>query len=511
MDTARATTGRDEGPGLPVVVLCLVLTAVLARWRTFGNPLVSLDEQFYRLVGGRLLHGALPYVDIWDRKPLGLFVLFAAFRLPGGDGVWAYQIAALLSVCGTAILVFLMGRRVAPAAGALVSAVLYILWLDLAEGEGGQTPVYYTLLVTAAMAIVLFRHRDGLARQGTLRAPGMAVMALFGLAMQIKYTAIFEGIFAGLALLWFSRRQGRSIPALAVDAALWMTMAALPTAIAGACYAAIGHFDAWWFANAGSIAHRGHESPVTTHMRLAHMTKNVLPLLVCIPIRRIAACREPASDQTADLALLDLWSLVALLAVAVFGTWYGHYALPLFAPLALCAAPLWRWRWGRVVLLTLAVLGFVAGQRQLYKHQISFGRAINLDHAVAAVAGHRGCLFVYDGWPALYDVTSSCLPTDHPFPGHLNQQTERGAVGIDQTAEVRRIMATRPDRVMTAEPAYQEENRDARAALYSVLRSDYRVLYRYDNSWRQVVVYGLKTDTPDLPPRIDEPATRFFP
>ncbi len=43
--------------------------ALLIRGPTFGYPLLHIDEQFYLLVGDRMLHGALPYVDIWDRKP----------------------------------------------------------------------------------------------------------------------------------------------------------------------------------------------------------------------------------------------------------------------------------------------------------------------------------------------------------------------------------------------------------------------------------------------------------
>src|SRR3546814_11116525 len=60
------------------------------------------DEQFYLLVGERMLNwGATPYVDIWDRKPVGLFLLYAGIRLLGDDGIVQYQIVALLTVAAT--------------------------------------------------------------------------------------------------------------------------------------------------------------------------------------------------------------------------------------------------------------------------------------------------------------------------------------------------------------------------------------------------------------------------
>ena len=57
--------------------LILALFTLATRLWTFGNPLINVDEQFYVLTGDRLLHGVLPYVDIWDRKPIGLFLIYA--------------------------------------------------------------------------------------------------------------------------------------------------------------------------------------------------------------------------------------------------------------------------------------------------------------------------------------------------------------------------------------------------------------------------------------------------
>ena len=77
----------------------------------FGNPVIHVDEQYYLLVGDRMLHGALPYVDIWDRKPLGLFLIFAAIRLLAGDGIMQYQIVATLFAAATALLIARIGAH----------------------------------------------------------------------------------------------------------------------------------------------------------------------------------------------------------------------------------------------------------------------------------------------------------------------------------------------------------------------------------------------------------------
>ena len=69
-----------------------------------SNPLVDMDDQFYWLVGRSWWAGAWPIVDIWDRKPVGLFLLYTA--IAGIDrSILAVQIASLLFAAGTAILI----------------------------------------------------------------------------------------------------------------------------------------------------------------------------------------------------------------------------------------------------------------------------------------------------------------------------------------------------------------------------------------------------------------------
>jgi hypothetical protein len=140
----------------PVIAALLLAVAVALRAADFGNPVIHVDEQYYLLVGERLLHGALPYVDIWDRKPIGLFLLYAgAAALPGGD-ILGYQFLACLSAVSTAGLVFASALRVgATRTGAIAAAVAYLVWLPLLGGRGGQAPVFYNLPITVAAWLTL--------------------------------------------------------------------------------------------------------------------------------------------------------------------------------------------------------------------------------------------------------------------------------------------------------------------------------------------------------------------
>ena len=112
--------------------------------------------------------------------------------------------------------------------------MLYILWLDLADGQGGQSPVFYNLLMVGAASLVARidpRHRRG---------DGIAAMALVGLALQVKYTVMFEGVWIGVWLMWDEHRRTRSIGQAAGYGAVLCLVALVPTLVATGIYVAIG-------------------------------------------------------------------------------------------------------------------------------------------------------------------------------------------------------------------------------------------------------------------------------
>ena len=102
----------------------LLLAAIAVRAIAFGNPVVHVDEEFYFVTAQRMLEGAVPYVDIWDRKPIGLFLIYlpaAAFGVP--LGIWVYQLMALTSVVLTAMLIARLAGHAGWGKGGLVAGL----------------------------------------------------------------------------------------------------------------------------------------------------------------------------------------------------------------------------------------------------------------------------------------------------------------------------------------------------------------------------------------------------
>lgn len=452
-------TSRIETPRTRWIVL--VLTAIAARWLTFGSPLVHVDEPFYLTVAQAMAHGSLPYVDLWDRKPVGLFLIYlpaAMWGLPAS--LYVYQALAAASVVVTAALVARLADRAGWRAGALPAGMFYILWLDLADGQGGQSPVFYNLLMAGAALLVL-----GAADRRS-RAPGVVAMLLVGMALQVKYSVLFEGIAFGLWLLAADWRARRRFGGMIAYGAVLCLAALLPTALVTATYARLGHVDAFVFANFVSILHRGRDAPAL----MAETVRDAAAILSLLMLAVTGWQADAADDgqRTARL-FLRLWLLVAVLAFVGFGGWYNHYTLPVMLPGAACAATFFErrarptrgaWLWAAVPL----VLVFAVGERVLVSEGARRGAPAQFDTLAATVGHGPGGLFVYSGPVLLYPATGRPALTRYIFPSHLQFKREAGSIGVDQRAEIERIMAQHPAVVVLA-PAIEDEEPEMRDLL----------------------------------------------
>lgn len=458
----------------------ILLFATLVRGQTFGDPFIGFDEQFYLLMGDRMWHhAALPFVDIFDRKPIGLFLIYAAIRALGGQGFIQYQLVALGFVAATAFCIARFAQRIAGGIAPVAVACLYVLWLDFMECEGGQAPVFYNgMMVLAALltwrAIENDRQRLGL---------GVCAMLLVGLALQVKYTVVVEGVFFGLAMSWAGFRDRWPMPRLLATAGLWAGSALLPTIVALVFYNAVGHRSEFLFANFQSIFGRLPD-PVSSQLRgLLLIAGITLPLAALV----FAGCQTPV-DRLAPAALpvrrfVLAWLLAATCGLLLLGNYLNPQSgAPLVAPLAIASAA-WFAQPGRSPRFAAWFVAVMAMLSQLVIAIAIHEKGSRADARTLARAAQPRpgkCIYIYDGQPALYLLTHSCLPTRWPFPGHLNTRDEASvqAIGVDPVAEVKRILAARPDVILDNAPAYALGNPATHALVRQAVAQRYHLVLK---------------------------------
>ncbi|MFT3964743.1 MAG: hypothetical protein QM690_02525 [Sphingobium sp.] len=498
MAGTAARQGKPLARGCWTDAGIIALATVALRIWWVGNPHIHVDEEFYLLVGGRMLDGALPYIDIWDRKPFGLFLIYAVAAL-FGDGVAAYQLMAMLFTFGTAMLVYGMSRRFADRPTAILAAVAYGLLLNLFEGMGGQAPVFYNLFVTAAAAIAmsLFLDRDGLSR-GRLLLRGAALMLLMGIAIQIKYAAIGEAVFFGLFLQWLAwRRWGLG---LAIGGGLlWAAMGLGPSILIWLYYVWLGAGDIFVYANITSTLDRGSDPLKWVVGRFISIVR-VLAIPAVIGLWG-AFTRGPDGTKpvrTDIFRFAAFWNAAAWSSFLAFGTYFPHYALSLAAPTALLfafASGNWlKLRAAVVVIGALISLDTV-------RHDVGGGGGGKvITDTLAAMGPSPNCPYMYEGSPMLYHLGGYCLPSRYPFPYHLTIVREHDALGIDPDRELARILSRNPYYIVARFPFSEEHNPKSDRLLSDVLKARYTPVMS-TRQWKlyDVTLFRLKPQFRPLP------------
>lgn len=470
----------------------LLALAIAVRGIWFGDPVIQVDEQYYLVIGDRMLHGAVPYVDIWDRKPVGLFLLYAGIRLLGGTGIYQYQIVATLFAWATALLIRKLASTVASARASWIAGAIYLLWLDFFTGQGGQSPVFYNALIAGAGLITLKAMGDDVSPTRRFRL-GAVAMILCGLALQIKYSAVFEGVFFGLSLTWRQWRASAKPASTVVQALVWAGIALIPTGIMLLAYVAIGQTQAFVYVNFVSIFQRGNAPAPELLRRLGVIVLLMAPLLVALLIARRGQTWR-THDHRAH-AFLVQWFGAATVGLLIFGTYYDHYALPLLVSLCAAIAPAFdvvhgKRRTGLRLAGILAAMGVIATPVSYYIITLRKGHADYIERVASIIdqSRHGGSLYIYDGEPILYLITQAPGATKFFFPYHLSEALEAPSIGVDPTVEMRRLIATHPAVIVDGAlqpqwrtPERLEEQRNAvnpktRLMLDRALARDYRLV-----------------------------------
>ncbi|QPC97954.1 ArnT family glycosyltransferase [Qipengyuania soli] len=436
----------------------------------FGDPVADYDEQVYSHIGRGLLEGHLPYVETWDRKPFGLFALYALAHLLGGPGPLAYQLLASGLVLLGAWQIRKLILPITGQVGGIMLALLYPVGMSVWGNHSGQSEAIFMPFLLGAFIIVL-GERDR-ARPARLAL----AMLLCGLALQIKYTVLPACLFLGLQSLWYLRLNGAGPIRLLRLAVVFVAIGLLPTLLVGLAYAATGAFQTFWFANFVSIFERDGLS------RWYGMIERAT-LILLAP----AACGLITASQQKDilrnpryLALLGFGSSL-MIGVFLPAMVLRYYLAMAVAGTLLVAAPLVsqgsRWLilpysliWWLWIFMTFPIENFQMTRENR-------GSFVDLVSVIAPqVDQERQCLWIHDGPVALYRASGSCVPTRWAYPDHLNNWREHNALEVEQVAEVQRILATRPPVIVTADFPVTEPNEQVARLVEDELAAHYRRL-----------------------------------
>lgn len=289
------------------------------------------DVGVWAYAGWRLLSGDVPYVDFFDHKPPGIFVVFALGELLGG-GPAAVRLFDLAGALAAAFFLHGLVRGLAPRESRGIADLAVGLFAALiaspqiARGSAQTETLSLGLIVPsyALVAAALLRPDE---RPWRSAAAGVLAAG----AISLRLSAVLDAGLLLAALLLF--RRGRSALAFGAGslapASLYLLFA-LATGSLPAAADAVAGFNA---------AYAGAAAPLAESLANgAAVTAQLAPLFAGAVVAAGLGLAFGTSGGV-TYALVAAWVALALFETAAPLRFFPHYYVYLAAPL--CAAAAW--------------------------------------------------------------------------------------------------------------------------------------------------------------------------
>lgn len=195
-----------------VAVACALLAAahVLLNRLCWADIPLQTDTGLWAYIGGRILEGALPYRDLWESKPLGIYYLFAAMEWVWGDSaVMALVWLDGLVSSGVLLLAYRVGRRFAApwAVGVALLPLSLVFCHRILADWGNNVEKFVAMFEMGGLLMILNAIRDGSAKRRNWLLAGLALAG----ASLFKQTGISLLISATVVWAWSQWRRPREV------------------------------------------------------------------------------------------------------------------------------------------------------------------------------------------------------------------------------------------------------------------------------------------------------------
>jgi 4-amino-4-deoxy-L-arabinose transferase-like glycosyltransferase len=166
------------------------------RLHTYDEPL-ERDLTTYAVIAHEMLEGKTLYTEMWDHKPPGIHVTYAAAELIAGYGRKSIFLLNVTATLATLVACYLAGSAIGagPFGGLIAAAAWALISGDLSlEGNQPNTEVFLNACLTSAFAIFVRTQTPSLGLRRALLAGSLFMLASF-----YKQVAIVPAFFLACA------------------------------------------------------------------------------------------------------------------------------------------------------------------------------------------------------------------------------------------------------------------------------------------------------------------------
>lgn len=291
----------------------LLLNVIIA----LSQPLaIFVDEGQYLLISKKMVEGWVPYRDIVENKPIGMYIsLIPAVLLCGNDFVKLRLYGALI-VGVTSFLVFLIGSKTKGRAAGLLAALIFICIATFPDfyGYNLMTEPFANLFIAALFYLLLKGELD------SKRA--LLIGILTAAACSVKQTSVFVFIPLAFVFLYCNGNRKRILLTFLVGGCI----VAIPILLYLALNSALSDAAYWTFLYLIRLRGSSIESKLQTFVGFSFL---FFPFILASFLSLL--------ELSKDKKLVWLWLLSSLILVQVGYAWPHNY-LFVAPPLSILAA-----------------------------------------------------------------------------------------------------------------------------------------------------------------------------
>ena len=478
-----------------IVFICFTFLSFFFRFWSFFDSVIDRDESLYFLIAHSFLNGIPPYVEIWDNKPPGIFILFSLAILIFGDSITSIRILACLSIAFTSYFLYKIAKLINKNNEriGLLAGILYLVFSLSNNGVAANAEILFAPLVTLAFYLLF---RDTKYRGFTFFVIGF----LLGLALQIKYVVLMDFI-AFLVIvstrLFFEKNKVKELKTTLIKIYSFSILGfILPFLFTVIYFIAVGHFDEYFYATL--ISNSKYVDATEFYLRnllsaLGIQIYTDFPLYLCLilSIIYLKSSKEISLKDKINLGNLICWFSFIFIGTLVSKRFIGHYYLQLLPPLCLISSYIIVKTVNKqitkskrnVFLISVSILivlitlyphlqkNIESVINRYIKRNYSEEKEVLIANYIKKKISPNDYIYIANYQPIIYYLVPAKPPTKYVFPSHLISYYSE-ITGINPVHELTSIMNKKPFYVLLDK---EEEigNNDYKTALNMYLKKDY--------------------------------------
>jgi 4-amino-4-deoxy-L-arabinose transferase-like glycosyltransferase len=396
MELFRGENSIRQRPHLSAGVLLVAILglAFILRMKFWGQPF-EMDEGAHAYMGWGILQGLVPYRDMYNGKPPGIYVLHTILFLLVKPTALNIKIFASFYALCTTLIVFCVTRKIAGQKAGIAAALLFGIFSPGPKIQGGGVNSEVFMVLPYTLAAYSF-----LRAVETSKLKHYLLFGLWtGLACSIKQVAGVNFFWITCYLLFRILRANEwQAVARTLKDGVWVAVGGvvswLPFLLYFYSHKALNDFYFWQTSASFKYVADGYRGGLNFSL-IYNQMQNVLSenglLWILAFIGIVYAWRELQKRGTLGsdgeyepwwriaMSLLAIWPIFSFVGIAAGGRFFSHYFIQIIPSLAI-----------------LGGMGLAGLVSQIYKQKVDFLRRPRSLVLAGAIVGSLALFLITD-------------------------------------------------------------------------------------------------------------------